>query len=119
MDGNLEKSRPFCREDTSPSVLQAIVTLLTFNDHCMIEVSTIHPMSAVKVPDAKPKARGDCRGKKLGLQGESKSRKRTTTGSNDNQKQSTTEKNGRFENLAPSIQAWDCDIVEMTEMLNY
>jgi hypothetical protein len=51
-EGDLFVSRSFAREETSPSVLQAIKTMFGFTDHTLIGAS-IHPKSASNSPDTK------------------------------------------------------------------
>jgi predicted Ser/Thr protein kinase len=51
-EGILKISRSFAREDTSPSVLQAIKTMVGFEDHGLEEVR-LHPQSASKAPPKK------------------------------------------------------------------
>lgn len=46
-DGQLDISRPFRKEETGPSVLQAIVTMTGF-ENFRLENAAIHPQSAVK-----------------------------------------------------------------------
>jgi hypothetical protein len=53
--GNLQISRAYGRQDTNPSVLQAIKTLDGFQDE-VLEERGFHPASATKVQDSKPSA---------------------------------------------------------------
>lgn len=52
-DGTLSLSRSFRRDETSPSVLQAIKTLVGFDDYRLSLAAAVHPSSASKAPPVK------------------------------------------------------------------
>jgi hypothetical protein len=87
-DGILKISRSFAREDTSPSVLQAIKTMVGLEDHGLEEVR-LHPQSASKAPPKK-KAR-----KKGG--------------------DSTSNPVSSDTNLAASLHPWECNVYDVTD----
>ena len=99
--GELSISRPLRKESTSPSVLQAIVTLAGFDDFVLQTVS-IHPQSARKA-DMKVAAqkRKDCVAKKRA--GQSKNAEYGA---------------GHQSNLASSIMMWNCTLVDATDTVH-
>lgn len=52
-DGTLSLSRSFRRDETSPSVLQAIKTLIGFDDYRLSITAAVHPSSASRAPPIK------------------------------------------------------------------
>jgi hypothetical protein len=116
-DGDLKISRPFRKEETAPSVLQAIVTMAGFDD-LKVEMATAHPQSAVKTRDSKPKVGG---GSEKRMRDDSG--KDTQSGGGGGRTSLPTKHGGRDSyqaeisdtEFASLVNAWECDLVDMTD----
>jgi hypothetical protein len=102
-------SRAFRRTATSPSVLQAIKTMVGFSDHILIG-GVIHPKSASKAAKKPKKTQGsrlpasfhDTRG---GSTASGKQGRRGTQGNAST----------KGKNLAASLYPWDCKVYDVTD----
>ena len=108
---DLMVSRAFQKEDTSPSVFQAIRTLICFDDH-ELSSTQLHPKSARKAPPKK-KAKSDDR---------SDSRGPSTTGSGSGESGGMRDEGsggGNADvvggNIAAALHLSDCNLYDATE----
>lgn len=112
--GELKISRPFQRQSTSPSVLQAIVTLAGFDDFILEEV-TVHPASAQKAD----RRLADQRKRELKpatttAASNAKIARGSNTGGGRGGKDASNAKN-KSADLAASVCLWDCTLVDVTD----
>jgi hypothetical protein len=100
-DGILKISRSFAREAASPSVLQAIQTMVGFENHGLKDVA-LHPQSASKAPPKKKnKAGGDSTSKPQPLP--------PSYGKGGAVRSNT--------NLAASLHPWECNVYDATGLV--
>ncbi|KAL3912559.1 MAG: hypothetical protein SGILL_006832 [Bacillariaceae sp.] len=107
--GDLFFSRGFGKTETSPSVLQAIKTLIGFGDHAMMPTS-VHPKSASKVranKKAKSSKKPDMPG---GGYGSSNSDKGRGSGGNNKNAYGSIDSG----NVAATLLPWDCEVYDST-----
>lgn len=95
----LKISRAFERQATSPSVFQAIKTMVGFDDHGLEDV-VLHPQSASKSPPKKKKRRDDRRPGTRGAGRGGSGTGRAVAGG---------------KNLAASLYPWECDVYDFTD----
>jgi predicted Ser/Thr protein kinase len=111
--GELRISRPFKKESTSPSVLQAIVTLAGFDDFALQTVA-VHPQSAQKADKTVAGQR------KIDLVAAKKSAASDKEKAANSRKRALQPKTapsnqGHRTNLASSIMMWNCTLVDATD----
>lgn len=115
--GHLQISRPFKRDDTSPSVLQAIKTLAGFDDFGLLE-TTVHPVSCIKGKIAKPNSDESSADKKDSQERNNKKRSGgggSSVGSSNTKSRLTTTLRSDPDGFASGIFMWDCKILDFNE----
>ncbi|KAL3906290.1 MAG: hypothetical protein SGILL_009331 [Bacillariaceae sp.] len=118
-DGDLKISRPFRKEETGPSVLQALVTMVGF-DNLSVETTALHPKSAIKAPrDSKPKAPRNSKPKASGgkrKRAGGSGTKAQGQGGGGRKRHPATQRDGDYSDaMACRVDMWDCDLVGMTD----
>ena len=122
LNGHLFISRSFAKKATSPSVLQAIVTLVSLEDYRLAETVSTHPKSAIKARGSKPRVRKAGSGMKRGApatggtqNGQAKKSKQKKPAPTTQRGRNLFEDIDAERDLASLIQVWECDVVAMTE----
>jgi len=112
VDGILHISRAFGKSETSPSVFQAIKTMVGFDDF-LLGGGAVHPRSASKAPRKSKRKKGpDQSNRKRYLMPPSSTKDNSDNfGSGGMTEGTDTGTN----NLAASLSVWDCDVYDYTD----
>eukprot|EP00977_Amphora_coffeiformis_P017981 scaffold6064_cov173-Amphora_coffeaeformis.AAC.10 len=111
-DGILRISRAFEKEESSPSIFQAIKTMVAFSDHRLDSVR-VHPSYASKAPPKKKNRRNNDDDESDGNQSLHPGGIGKPVGSGGARKEVGSVAGGT--NLAASLQPWDCDVYDCTD----
>lgn len=110
--GELCISRPLKKDSTSPSVLQAIVTLAGFDDFASQTIA-VHPQLARKADKKVAEQRKrDLVAEKAA---ENKKRAADSTKTGSDQSKHAASKAGRQSSLASSVMMWNCTLIDATD----
>ena len=111
---HLRISRTYCRTDTSPSVFQAIKTMVGFDDYFLeLNDSVIHPKSASKAPPKKKSKQGG--GDEMKKEPPRPPNDVGDGKSDEGRRHSDGASTSELRNLAAEIYPWDCDLFDATD----
>ena len=117
-NGRLFISRPFRKEETKPSVLQAIVTITGF-ENFRLENAAIHPQSVAKATGDRSGGGGGAKRKRENprsdVQRKKGSRQGPPSGNQSAASSSTENMDCAADFVAKNINLWECDLVNVTD----